>query len=450
MRWSFAGRGPVASEGGGAVRSAAERALAAVVLLGVAVTIAVGLEIQYHHPHERLLGTALPPFLMSWSPDLRWPVAVGIGVAGLLIAGAPWAVWRLRSGLGFATLVYPATIALGLAVNAARRGPGGWTHVFVLNGTGSFEASREYLPALGALRGGIHHYVQDFPQLVHGLPTHTKGNPPGPVIAMHLLGITTPDRLTAACIVVGALAAPLVYVLGRELGDDRRGRIAALLTAFSPSVILFGVTSVDYAFAGLGTAVAVLMLARPRAVVIGGCVLAGIAAFFSYVLLAIPVWVVLCTARRDGIRRAVWLSLGALAGVLAVTLVLNLVWDYDPIAILHSLRGIYAKGAAAHRPYAFWVFGSPAAFLALLGAPIVWPAVRAVGRGEPAALALLAVIAVASVAGFTKAETERIWLPFVPLACVAAASLGIRRLRLVLGVLAVQAIALEVLFGTVW
>jgi 4-amino-4-deoxy-L-arabinose transferase-like glycosyltransferase len=430
--------------------SVAGRALAAAVLLGVAATIVVGLEIQADHPHERLLGTALPPFLMSWSPHVRWPALVGIAVAGLLIAGAPWAVSRLRSGAGFAALVYLASIALGLAVNAARRGPSGWSHVFVLNGTGSFEASREYLPALPELRGGVAHYVRDFPQLVHGLPTHTKGNPPGPVIAMHLLDITTAGRLAAACIVVGALCAPLAYALGRELGDDRRGRIAALLTAFSPSVVLFGVTSVDYAFAGLGTAVAVLMLARPRAVVICGCVLAGIASFFSYVLLAIPVWAVLCAARRDGVRRAVRLALGALAAGLAVTLVLNVVWDYDPIAMLHSVRGIYARGAAAHRPYAFWVFGSPAAFLAMLGAPIAWLASRAAGRGEPAALALVAVIVVAALGGFTKAETERIWLPFVPLACVAAASLGVRRLRLMLVVLAVQAIAVEVLFGTVW
>jgi hypothetical protein len=60
------------------------------------------------------------------------------------------------------------------------------------------------------------------------------------------------------------------------------------------------------------------------------------------------------------------------------------------------------------------------------------------------------VIVVATLGGFTKAETERIWLPFVPLACVAAASLGVRRLQLTLIVLAAQAIVIEVLFGTVW
>ena len=56
-----------------------------------------------------------------------------------------------------------------------------------------------------------------------------------------------------------------------------------------------------------------------------------------------------------------------------------------------------------------------------------------------------------AVAGFTKAETERIWMPFVPLACVAAAEqLPVRRLRPVLAALAAQALVVEILFNTVW
>jgi len=51
----------------------------------------------------------------------------------------------------------------------------------------------------------------------------------------------------------------------------------------------------------------------------------------------------------------------------------------------------------------------------------------------------------------TKAETERIWLPFVPLACVAAAAvLPARRLKPVLWMLAAQALAVQLLFDTVW
>jgi methylthioxylose transferase len=55
------------------------------------------------------------------------------------------------------------------------------------------------------------------------------------------------------------------------------------------------------------------------------------------------------------------------------------------------------------------------------------------------------------VLGFTKAETERIWLFFVPLACVgAAAVMPERRLVPVLGLLAAQAFLMQHLLGTVW
>jgi hypothetical protein len=57
---------------------------------------------------------------------------------------------------------------------------------------------------------------------------------------------------------------------------------------------------------------------------------------------------------------------------------------------------------------------------------------------------------ISAIAGFTKAETERIWLPFVPLACVAAASVPVRRLVPLLALLAGQAIVVEILFNTVW
>jgi hypothetical protein len=66
-------------------------------------------------------------------------------------------------------------------------------------------------------------------------------------------------------------------------------------------------------------------------------------------------------------------------------------------------------------------------------------------------VALAVVIAVAAAGGFTKAETERIWLFLVPLACVAAApAIAARRLTGVAALLLAQALAVEVLFDTIW
>ena len=103
------------------------------------------------------------------------------------------------------------------------------------------------------------------------------------------------------------------------------------------------------------------------------------------------------------------------------------------------------------RPYKFWLFGSPTAFAALLGLPIAAGLLLAARRRLPAGVALGAVIAIASVAGFTKAETERIWLPFVPLACVAAAEvLRPAQVRWIAPLLLAQAFVVALLFQTIW
>ena len=120
-------------------------------------------------------------------------------------------------------------------------------------------------------------------------------------------------------------------------------------------------------------------------------------------------------------------------------------------AVLRATEEVYGNSVARLRPYEFWVFGSPAAFLAFLGLPIAWYAAKAAGERHPAAVALAVVIVISAVGGFTKAETERIWLMYVPLACVAAAAvLPPRHVKLVLALLAVQTLAVELLFGTVW
>jgi hypothetical protein len=124
---------------------------------------------------------------------------------------------------------------------------------------------------------------------------------------------------------------------------------------------------------------------------------------------------------------------------------------YDAVGALRATDQVYGFSVAAMRPYAYWVVGSPAAWLAAMGVPLAWYALRAVAARRTPALALAAVVVAAAVLGFSKAETERIWAFLVPLACVAAAEvLPGRRLRLVLVLLAAQAVLVELLLVTVW
>ena len=429
-------------------RAGLRSALPAAVTAAAAATLIAGLLITA--TTRSGLGTPLPPFLMNWAPLVRWPALLGAAVALAAAWWAPRLPARLVAPAAFAAGAYLLALALGLAVNAARGGPASWDHVFDLGPGGSFEAGREYLPALPLLSRGVGYYVAHFAHLLPYLPTHAKGNPPGPVVAMHLLGITSAPSLTAVCVALGALTAPLAYGLGRTLGTERRGRLAAILTAFSPALILFGVTSVDYVFAALGTAVAWLLVSSGRTARGAGCALAAVSSFFSWLLPAVPVWAVLVVWRRRGGRPALVMAVGVAAAVTGFNLALAVTLGYDPVAVIRALSPIYQHGIAAHRPYAYWLFGSPVAWLVMLGLPTAWLALSSLARGDDAAVALAAVIAAAAVGGFTKAETERIWLPFVPLAAVAAAGARPVRLRPLLLVLALQAVGVELLFNTVW
>ena len=209
----------------------AARALPLAVTVAAAVTIATGLIVQARTGFALLgpvhsgagLGTPLPPFLMNWRPDLSPWAAVSLAVLVAGVAAAPRLIAAARSPALFACSVYGLAAALGLALNLARIGPADWARVFALGRGGSAEASREYLPSLVLLRRGAHWYVSHFASLLPYLTTHVKGNPPGPLLAIRLLGLTTPDSLAAACIAAGALTAPLAYALGRTLG----GRTAA-------------------------------------------------------------------------------------------------------------------------------------------------------------------------------------------------------------------------------
>jgi|tagenome__1003787_1003787.scaffolds.fasta_scaffold20935438_2 hypothetical protein len=413
-----------------------------------AATVAAGLGIRAAGGR---LGTALPPFVSPWAPRAGALAAVS---AAVLVAGtlaAPVAARRLRSPLAFAAVLLLLALALGLALNLARDGTRGWYAIFQTGPHGSFEAKWEYLPGLPALSYGAHFFLDRFAELVPALPVNAAGHPPGLLLTLHALGIDSARGMAALCIGTGALSAPLAYDLGRTLGGEERGRTAGLLTAFAPSLLLFGVTSADYLYATLGIAAACLLVRPGAAARGGGAILLAVAAFFSWLLVAVAAWAALVVLLRDGWRRAMQLAAICAVTVAGLNGVLAASTGYDPIGALRSTEAVYRNSLASVRPYAFWTFGSPTAWLVMLGLPTASLVLRSLSRRDPAALALGAVVMAAAVLGFTKAETERIWLPFVSLACVAAAaSIDLRKVRPLLVALAAQALAVELLFYTIW
>lgn len=433
------------AEPSGRARRGAAFWVPALICAGALVTLAVGLVAKAAGAEW---GTPAQPLTVFLRPALStWALP-----AALVLAAALLAAIRLHraaiGAAGFAAATFALTLATRLALNVFRGGPGALDQVFVVAPKG--EGRTEFLPALPFLDNGVGHFLSHFAEISPKLPIQAQGHPPGLLLTMHYLGIDTAGGLTALTIVVGALATPLLYLLAREIAGEAEARAAALLFVFVPTSLLYGATSGDALFATLGVLAAVGLLARrPLNQLLGAGALA-LAAFFSYALLAVGAWAALVRWRREGIGVAIRLAALCAAVLVCIFVIVALTTGFDLIAAIRATDDRYREGIARLRPYAFWFFGSPAAFVLMLG-PVAWFAGRSLAAKEPAALALAAVIAVSVIAGYTKAETERIWLFLVPFACLAAArSLPARRLPIVLIAATAQAVLIETFLFTKW
>ena len=276
----------------------------------------------------------------------------------------------------FALAAFALTLVLRLVLAAGGGGTAQWSEVFRVPG---FEGPNEYLPALGALDFGAGFFVDRFAELVPALPVHAAGHPPGLLLALHALGIDSAGGMAALCIGVGALSGPLAYLAGRHLLDERSARVAALLLALAPGALLFGATSADAVYLALGLLAAWPLAAGRR---VAGAAALAVGSFFAWSLLAVGAWAAIVTWRREGLRSALALSAVCGVGLVAFYALLHAATGYDPIGTLRSTEEVYRAGIASTRPYWFWLFGSPVAFLVVLGLPLSWLALRALARGD--------------------------------------------------------------------
>lgn len=391
-------------------------------------------------------------------PTLR-VVLLGVLAWLLLPRLAATARWRL---------LLPASYAVGLAWLLAL------AYVDGPDGIGRVEATPdEYLTT--ALR------VTDVPRLldhfVDGItygqpdswPTHVSGHPPGALlffVGLVRLGIDTPYGAGMAVTVVAAAAVPAVLVALRALDAEQVARRALPFLVLAPAAVLMAV-SADAVFAAVvawGLAVlALAATARSTRAVISLSVLAGLllglGVFLSYGLVLIgPLALAVLLAARSW-RPLPWAVGGALV-VVAVFGAFGFFWweAYGP------LTDRYRAGLGGERPQSYWVYGNLGALLvsagpvAGVGLACAVPRVREVVRGpsgERRTAALLALtaaacLAVADLSGMSKAEVERIWLPWVPWLLVGTALLPDRWRRPALAVQVATAIVLQQLVFTQW
>ena len=121
----------------------------------------------------------------------------------------------------------------------------------------------------------------------------------------------------------------------------------------------------------------------------------------------------------------------------------------DALAALHQR---YFDGVGGRRPWSYWSWGSLAALLFSTG-PLACAGLAQVRTLRPvAALAVAGAgsVLVADATQMSKAEVERIWLPFVPWILLSCALLPERWRRAGLVLQLAVALAVEHLLNTGW
>lgn len=419
------------------------RADVVVAVLTIAVVVAaavVGLRVG--------VQASTPPLYALWRPHAGPSSLAATAVAVVVVLYGIRLAYALRWPLLLAS-AYAASFAWTLSLALVD----GWREGIATRLT----SDAEYLSAL-PVAGDIPRMIRTYAdRIVDFQPdswnTQAAGHPPGALLvfaALDRIGLSGGVPAAFLCIAVGCVAAVAVPWTIRSLGDEAAARTAVPFVVLFPGAVWVGV-SADGLFLGV-TSLAVACLAagvrRPWLAVLAGA-LFGFGIFLSYglVLMGFLAVAVAVAARR--FAPLAWTALGG-AAVAAAFAVAGF-WWFDGYA---AVRIRYYQGIASQRPYWYWVWANLGALAASAGLAGFAAARRAaVARHGPAALlclGALAAIVVADLSGLSKAEVERIWLPFAIWLPAAAVLLPRPARPFWLAVQAATALALNHLFHTVW
>ena len=387
------------------------------------------------------IGLGAPPLHGAWSlevtPELALPVL--LGAAGVAV------VPTLSRTLSWPALLWASTAgavawSLALALTA------GWGGVF-----DPLAQPSEYLAGVPFI-GSPGEYLANFTDLLDAYPTHVRGHPPGFVLGLWGLdrvGLGGAEFASLLVIIVAASGIAATLVAGRAVAGEDWARRAAPFLVLAPGAVWVA-TSADALYLGVGAwAVALTVLAieaeghRSTALAIGGGLVFALCAFLSYGLILLGFVPAAVALQRRNLRPILQVAQTVSAVVLVVWVATGFWW----FAGLVEVRDQYLAGIAPSRPYDYFLLSNLAAF-GLAAGPVLAVALGRVRAGVPGwalPLGALAAIAVADLSGMSKAEVERIWLPFLPWALLATGALASQRQR---GVLLAAGVALAIAIET--
>ncbi|MCO1660570.1 hypothetical protein [Pseudonocardia humida] len=422
-----------------------------VVAAGVVLVVlaAVVGRLSYGGGHEVYLGW--PPLLAQWLPHVGPGTPAAVVTSVLVVVFGPGLARRMR-WRGLLAAGYAAAVAWTLSLALVD----GWQRGVVAR----LSSADEYLNDVGRVSdvGAMLRTFTDFvvtaDQPGHWT-THVAAHPPGAFlfyVGLDRLGLGAGGPAGIVTVLVGASACVAVAVAVRALAGEDLARRVLPFGVLLPGAVWAGVSADGMFAAVLAWGVALLAvgaIGRLGWAAAGGLLL-GVAVHLSYGLVLgglIASAVVVATRRWSAAGLAV---LGAVAVVAAFTAA-GFWWFTG----LQRTGVIYAASAAAARPYAYFVWANLAA-VAFAAGPAVCAGVRrllAAPRAVPVGVLLLtagglAAVLLADLSGLSKAEVERIWLPFVVWLAVPCALLP--RARRWLAAQAGLALLVNHLLLTVW
>lgn len=436
-------------------RSARRGALVALVV-GVAVVVGGrlwGQHVEWVITDGRAnIGAA--PFFGRWDVQFRWWLLAGVTVG---VAGVWWAPRAARTWSWTRVLIGTWALHAAWAVSLAASDG---LHRLAVPLVSRFEYFRAIDDVDAA--GGISAYLSGYVAGLAESPLHVRSHPPGMVLfywAVDRVGLAGPGWAAVAVIGFGTSVVIAVLLAVRAVAGIDTARRAAPLVALTPSVIWVA-SSADAVFAAItawGVALLVIAARRParridsvRMAISGGMVLC-LALFFSYgavLLLGVPAVVVVAARRWDVLVAAVVAALGVTA-----TFTMFGFWWFEGLS---ETTEFYEASSAEFRPYDYSLLGNPAIVALSIGTAGVagLGALVATWRHHRGVLLLVVPVLVgligAALSGLSTAETERIWLPFVPWLAVAGVALPTGWVRPLLAGSVTIGVVLQMWLQTPW
>ncbi|MEO6126476.1 MAG: hypothetical protein ABIR32_22475 [Ilumatobacteraceae bacterium] len=389
------------------------------------------------------------PFVGSWELRLSAKILPAVAIAVTAVIWLPTVVRRLRSTrAALATAAVSALFAVALAASD------GWHAIIapVVHPTEYWQGTRA--------GGSVVDYLSSFLKRQGGSSVHVRGHPPGFSMMLLLLrSVGLGSAWFAAAISFAGVAMGVTAIgctVRRLAGREAFVRSLPFL-ALAPYAIWQG-TSADAFFSGLasvGIGLLVLAMTSTRrwvertSAVVGGLVI-GTCCLLTF---ATPTLIPLVAAVTWKTRRVRWIPL-ALVGT-ALVVGLFAVGGYWWLDGLTNTRKFYAAGTAKFRPTFYFFFANLAVLAIAVGPAAVAGLVRFRSTARTISVIVVGVLGcvlLADGSGLSKAETERIWLLYMPWISVAAAGVAttVGRQRWWLGSQATAAIVLQVALVSKW